>query len=80
MQIAPGIDREGAFMPFSSYDHETREILYAAYDAALLEAGNAPPFTRSTIIERLTQGLLNAADSGERDPDKLRLAALRALL
>ena len=28
-------------MPFSDYDHQTREILYAAYDAALLEAGNA---------------------------------------
>ena len=67
-------------MPFSDYDIQTREILYAAYDAALLEAGDAHSSTRSTIIGKLTQGLLNAAEAGERDPDKLRLAALRALL
>ncbi len=67
-------------MPFSDYDLQTREILHAAYDAALLEAGNAHSSTRSTIIEKLTQGLLNAAEAGERDPDKLRRAALKALL
>jgi hypothetical protein len=40
-------------MPFSDYDHQTREILYAAYDAALLETGKARSFTpRSTIIEK----------------------------
>ena len=67
-------------MPFSDYDHQTREILYAAYDAALLEAGNVHSSTRSTMIGKLTRGLLDAAEAGERDPDKLRLAALRALL
>ena len=69
-------------MPFSDYDHQTREILYAAYDAALLEAGNAHSSTRSTIIEWLTQGLLNAADfSGLNATQKsLQRLALRALL
>lgn len=68
-------------MPFSDYDHQTRDLLFAAYDAALLETGNAhSPTPRSTVIEKLTRGLLNAAAAGERDPDKLRLAALRAML
>ena len=68
-------------MAFSDFDHQTRDLLFAAYDAALLETGNSHSSTpRSTIIEKLTRGLLIAAAAGERDPDKLRLAALRALL
>ena len=63
-------------MPFSTYDDETRELLYAAYDAALIATGSRYSSTpRAIIIASLTKRLLDAAETGERDPERLRLAA-----
>ena len=67
-------------MPFSACDLETRALLNTAYDVALRATGTRYSSTpRSNVIASLTKGLLDAAGRGERDPDKLRLAALIAL-
>ncbi len=64
--------------PFSAYDEPTVRLLYAAYNAAwsALEATTHPWATHAATKARLTRGLLAAAAAGERDPEKLKTAAI----
>ena len=67
--------------PFSKYDEQTAQLLYAAYNAAWreLEATTHPWATHAATKARLTRGLLAATDAGERDPESLKLAALHGV-
>ena len=72
-------------MPFSSYDSSGLRALSNAYDDALGYARLALPRKLSeqeetTLSGRLTRNLMDAYDSGERDPGKLRRAALQGVL
>jgi hypothetical protein len=68
-------------MPFSKYDRQTRQLLFEAFEAALVETDGPhfPSVPPAMTVARLTKGLLDAAEAGERDPERLRLAALEAL-
>jgi hypothetical protein len=66
-------------MPFGNYDQQTRQLLYEAFDAAMVETGSAHTTAPAMIVARLTKGLLDAAEAGERDPEMLRRAAPKAL-
>ena len=67
--------------PFSAYDEPTSRLLYAAYNAAWreLEATSHPWATHAATKARLTRGLLAATAAGERDPEKLKLAAIHGI-
>lgn len=64
--------------PFSTYDEKTSQLLYQAYNAAWreLEATTHPWAKHAATKARLTRGLLAAVVAGERDPEKLQLAAV----
>lgn len=67
--------------PFNTYNAQTSRLLYDAYNAAWhdLEATSHPWATHAATKARLTRGLLAAADAGERDPEKLKLAAIQGV-
>jgi len=67
--------------PFGPYDEATSKLLKEAFDAAWheLEATEHPWATHAATKARLTRGLLAAAAAGERDPIKLKLAALHGV-
>jgi hypothetical protein len=70
---------------FSSYNSLGVRALSGAYADALGYARLVLPRKLSTeedtlLGERLTQNLMDAHDSGERDPGALRRAALRGVL
>jgi hypothetical protein len=63
------------------YDPETLQTVYEAFDAIWMYAVafGVPVAARAQIRKRMTQCLFAAAEAGERDPEKLRLAALKGL-
>jgi hypothetical protein len=73
------------FSPYrSSFDPETLAVLQGAFDAAWQElqtAGSifAQDAYGESAREMLAKKIVAAAKSGERDPEKLRLAALHGL-
>lgn len=67
-------------MPFSgaSHDPETLAILDEAYSSALRQLqGSAQPPSPADLT-KIARRILEAADNGERDPQKLTLHALAA--
>jgi hypothetical protein len=69
---------------FEDYNNNTMKVLYSAYDAAWLELEEAadPRVSqpnKAVSISQLTRGLLAAANAGERDFERLKLAALQEL-
>ena len=66
---------------FSGHDDRTAQLLIEAYGAAWqhLETTAHPWATHAATKARLTRGLLAAAAQGERDPIKLKLAALKSV-
>ena len=70
---------------FSSRNYSGAHVLSDAYAAARAHARSALPHTLSEQEEvclnrQLTRNLLDAHDSGVRDPDALRRAALQGVL
>jgi len=63
------------------YDPDTLQTLYEAFDAVWMYAiaCGAPLTARIALRKRMTQNLLAAVAAGERDPKKLRQAALKGL-
>jgi hypothetical protein len=63
------------------YDPETLQTVYEAFDAIWMYAVafGVPVAARVKIRKKMTQCLFDAVEAGERDPEKLRLAALKGL-
>jgi hypothetical protein len=63
------------------YDPDTLQTLYESFDAVWMYAVacGAPLAARIALRKRMTQDLLAAVAAGERDPKKLRQAALKSL-
>ena len=63
------------------YDPDTLQTLYEAFDAVWMYAiaCGAPLAARIALRKRMTQNLFAAVAAGERDPKKLRQAALKGL-
>ena len=61
--------------PHDFYDPETLAVLDGVYDKALASLGGQPTIVRETIALRI----FDLASTGERDPERLREAALRPL-
>lgn len=63
------------------YDPEALQTLYEAFDAVWMYAVAycAPLAARVAIRKRMTRRLVDAVEAGERDPEKLRRAALEAI-
>jgi hypothetical protein len=74
-------EEKQSMAPFSTFDERTSKLLCEAYDAVWkeLEAATQPLPTQAATKARLTRGLLDAASAGERDPFKLKLAAIRGV-
>ena len=71
-------------MPFTQFDPATTNLLYRVYDAAWLTlgtAGNAAVSLpqRAATKEHLTRQLRAAANSGERDFERLKAWALKGI-
>jgi hypothetical protein len=67
-----------------AFDPETVNLIAAAYHAAWqeIEAATTKPMSLSQRTEAstlLAQHLMAAAEAGERDPDKLKHIALKAM-
>ena len=67
-------------MPFE-YDPDTLQTLYEAFDAVWIYAVafGVPLAARVEIRKRMAQCLFDAVEAGEREPEKLRVAALKGL-
>ena len=67
--------------PFDTFNESTSKLLHEAYNAAWLEleATSHAWATHAATKARLTRGLLAAAATGERDPEKLKLAAVNGI-
>jgi hypothetical protein len=61
--------------PHDVYDPETLAVLDGVYDQALASLGGQPTIVRETIALRI----FDLASTGERDPERMRQAALRPL-
>ena len=72
---------DGADHMAAGDDPETRQLLYDDFDAIWMYAINsrAPLGARAAIRTRMTKRVLETVEAGERDPEKLRLAALKGL-
>ena len=69
-------------MPFSLYDPVTAQLLYRVFDAAILDLDGSLALSaarKSTTIAQITKQLLAAADTGEREPERLKLLALEGI-
>ncbi|HEX2337531.1 MAG TPA: hypothetical protein VHI72_13740 [Hyphomicrobiaceae bacterium] len=69
-------------MPFSLHDPVTAQLLYRVFDAAMLDLAGTPALSaarKSTTIAQITKQLLAAADTGEREPERLKLLALEGI-
>lgn len=69
-------------MPFSSHDPVTAQLLYRVFDAAMLDLAGSLALSaarKSKTIAQITKQLLAAADTGERDPERLKLLALEGI-
>jgi hypothetical protein len=73
--------KEKSVASFSEYGPLTQKLLYGIFDKAWRGLDNPQVSTIDLMVtrQRLTRALLDAADAGERDPEKLRLAALKAI-
>ncbi len=70
------------YMVLANYDDATSAALYDAYDAtldALMLPASLSARTRTDIVGQVTMNLLVAAFAGERDPARLRRAAMAGL-
>ncbi len=72
-------------LPFASLDPGLTDTAYAAYDAAwneLKRAGHdaGAHHNEQAIRRRVTDTLIRALKSGERNPDRLRAIALAAIM
>jgi hypothetical protein len=68
--------------PATSYDPETLRLLTRAFDDAWLstqEMLGKNPLNETGIRTYLAKRIMRAADSGERDPRRLKLIALGAI-
>jgi hypothetical protein len=67
-------------MSFGTFDPETDELLAAALEAAWRDLERDEPkysaAKKAKLMKALTCNLLAAAESGERDPQKLRGLAM----
>lgn len=66
----------------TSYDPETLSVLLRVYDEAWVEILGilgAKPVDAATLRSDLAMRIMAAANSGERDPKRLKLIALRAI-
>jgi hypothetical protein len=64
---------------FSSRNAVDAALFYRAFGAALLDLDGSPTWSaerRSATILQITKQLLAAAETGERDPERLKLMAL----
>ena len=59
------------------FDPEAVKAMMAAFDQACDRLGLAP--THDALTVRLARAVIDAARTGERDPDDLRAMALRSL-
>jgi len=69
-------------MPFSLHDPVTAQLLYRVFDAVILDLDGSlalSPARKPTTIAQITQQLLAAADTGEREPERLKLLALEGI-
>ena len=69
-------------MPFSLHDPVTAQMLYRVFDEAILDLYGSPALLvsrKSTTIAQITKQLLAAADTGEREPERLKLLALEGI-
>jgi hypothetical protein len=69
-------------MSFSDFDASTKALVMAVYDDAWMAIGDTNSWSeaqRATTTTKLTSQLLYAANAGERDPIRLKAAALRNL-
>jgi hypothetical protein len=69
-------------MPFSLHDPVTAQLLYRVFDAAMLDLAGSLALSaahKSKTIAQITKQLLAAADTGERDPERLKLLALEGI-
>ena len=69
-------------MPFSLHDPVTAQLLYRVFDAAMLDLDGSLALStsrKSTTIAQITKQLLAAADTGEREPERLKLLALEGI-
>ena len=69
-------------MPFSLHDPVTAQLLYRVFDAAILDLDGSLALSvarKSTTIAQITKQLLAAADTGEREPERLKLLALEGI-
>ena len=69
-------------MPYSLHDPVTAQLLYRVFDAAILDLDGSPALSvarKSTTIAQITKQLLAAADTGEREPQRLKLLALEGI-
>jgi hypothetical protein len=69
-------------MPFSnqSYNPETLAVMTQAFNAAwdALQANGVPAsVTQEQAREQLAQRIIRAVNQGDRDPERLRLLALK---
>ena len=67
-------------MPFDC-DPDTLQALYEAFDAVWMYAVafGVPLAARVDVRKRMAQCLFDAVEAGEREPERLRVAALRGL-
>jgi hypothetical protein len=66
----------------TSYDPETLSVLLRVYDEAWIEILGmlgAKPVDAAALRSALAARIMAAANSGERDPKRLKLIALRAV-
>ena len=69
-------------MPFSLHDPVTAQLLYRVFDAAIFDLGGSLALSaarKSTTIAQITKQLLAAADTGEREPERLKSLALEGI-
>jgi hypothetical protein len=69
-------------MFITSYDPETLSVLLRVYDEAWVEILGilgAKPVDAAALRSDLATRIMAAANSGERDPKRLKLIALRAV-
>jgi hypothetical protein len=73
---AEDFDQIGGKLPMARFDVETTNVIAIAFDRACKALGDPPPEIIRDIVARQ---MFKAAETTERDPDKLCAHALRAL-
>jgi hypothetical protein len=64
------------------YDPQTLQLLFRVFDAMWrdVDTSSMPLPDQAALRVRMKQRLLEAAETGESDPEKLRLTASQALI